>query len=472
MSETDEKHVPNQNHNEEQIINDEEVEKQNDSIMTGTNAEHDSNDSDMQMTESSDDNNSVDDNVTKDAHNTDDTKNDSESDAKVDDKTVTDSDAANNANDTDVTVSVTADKNSDNESQNADETDSANTENKSTSNEDTHTESNTDENQGNGNSDSNSSDNARKPKTKRKIGKPAKVGIIACVAGLALGGVTGYYLLPHVQSGELAGKSSLTTNEFDKVIATYDFKGHNYTITAAEVADYAGLDYGKNENSNDNSNSSNDNENDNVNASNENKTYDIPSTEETVEAIRDKILTKEMDDKKIEASDDAVKEYAKTTYGSDDFDSLAAQYSVDKSVVEKSITRSVRIRELYKQITGDYAPERPNAPTSPSDKDYTKKTEDYGSYLMSIIKDDYDADKNEWKNKSGDYYDMLKDDDFDGKTASYSTCVKAYKIAYSKYSDKYDAQSKKWEQYTTDLYANTDVHFTNIMPSRSSNSSN
>lgn len=469
MSDTDEKHASNQNHNDEQTINDEAVENQNDSIMTGTNEEHD-NDSDIPMTESNDDNNSVDDNVTKDVLNAADTESDSEADTKADKKTVTDSDIANNANDAEASVSVTSDKSSDNESQNAVDEDSVNIGSKSTSNEDNQAESPTNKSTDNGNS--NSSDNDNKPKTKRKLRTPAKIGIIACVAGLALGGVTGYYLIPHVQSGELAGKSSLTTNEFDKVIATYDFKGHNYTITAAEVADYAGLDYGKNENSNDNSNSSNDNENDNENTSNENKTYDIPSTEETVAAIRDKILTKEMDDKKIEASDDAVKEYAKTTYGSDDFDSLAAQYSVDKSVVEKSITRSVRIRELYKQITGDYAPERPNAPTSPSDKDYTKKTEDYGSYLMSIIKNDYDADKNEWKNKSGDYYDMLKDDDFDGKTASYSTCVKAYKIAYSKYSDKYDAQSKKWEQYTTDLYANTDVHFTNIMPSRSSNSSN
>ena len=320
------------------------------------------------------------------------------------------------------------------------------------------------------NTDSDESHDTDDKKPKPKMNKAKKIAVIACVAGLALGGVCGYWLIPHFQSGELAGKSSLTTDEFSKVIATYNFKGHEYKITAAEVADYNGTDYGQ-DSSNSNTNSNDENENEN--SSNKNKTYDIPSTEDTVAAIRDKILTKEMDDRGIKATKKQIKKYAKENYGSDDFDSLAAQYSVDKKVVEKSIKRSVRVQELYKQVTGDYAPDRPNAPTSPSNtsdsSEYTKKTEDYGSYLMSIIKNDYDAKNNKWKVKKGDYYDALKGEDFDGKTASYSTCVKAYKIAYSKYSEKYDKQSKKWEDYTTDLYANTDVHFTNIMPSRNSN---
>ena len=306
------------------------------------------------------------------------------------------------------------------------------------------------------------------PKSKPVFKKPTRIAVLACVAGLALGGVSGYYLIPHIQVGELAGKSSLTTSEFDKVIATYNFKGHNYTITAAEVADYAGTDYGQDADTNANSNNSETNENKNG-SKDENTYYDIPSTEDVIAAIRDKILTKEMDDKGIKASEKQIKKYAKDNYGSDDFDSLASQYGVDKKVVKNSITRSVRIRQLYKQITGGDTPDSPNAPTSPSDSDYSKKTEDYGFYLMSIIKDDYDSDKNEWKNKKSDYYDALKGDDFDGKTASYSTCVKAYKIAYAKYEEQYDSQSQKWEDYTNELYANTDVHFTNIMPSRSSN---
>lgn len=313
-----------------------------------------------------------------------------------------------------------------------------------------------------------SDENDDEPKSKPVFKKPTRIAILACVAGLALGGVSGYYLIPHIQVGELAGKSSLTTSEFDKVIATYNFKGHNYTITAAEVADYAGTDYGQDAGTNANSNKSETNENKNG-SKDENTYYDIPSTEDVIAAIRDKILTKEMDDKDIKASEKQIKKYAKDNYGSDDFDSLASQYGVDKKVVKNSITRSVRIRQLYKQITGGDTPDSPNAPTSPSDSDYSKKTEDYGSYLMSIIKDDYDSDKNEWKNKKSDYYDALKGDDFDGKTASYSTCVKAYKIAYAKYEEQYDSQSQKWEDYTNELYANTDVHFTNIMPSRSSN---
>lgn len=313
-----------------------------------------------------------------------------------------------------------------------------------------------------------SDENDDEPKSKPVFKKPTRIAILACVAGLALGGVSGYYLIPHIQVGELAGKSSLTTSEFDKVIATYNFKGHNYTITAAEVADYAGTDYGQDADTNANGNKSETNENENG-SKDKNTYYDIPSTEDVIAAIRDKILTKEMDDKGIKASEKQIKKYAKDNYGSDDFDSLASQYGVDKKVVKNSITRSVRIRQLYKQITGGDTPDSPNAPTSPSDSDYSKKTEDYGSYLMSIIKGDYDSNKNEWKNKKSDYYDALKDDDFDGKTASYSTCVKAYKIAYAKYEEQYDSQSQKWEDYTNELYANTDVHFTNIMPSRSSN---
>lgn len=316
--------------------------------------------------------------------------------------------------------------------------------------------------------DESSDENGTDHKSKSVFKKPTRIAILACIAGLALGGVSGYYLIPHIQVGELAGKSSLTTSEFDKVIATYNFKGHSYTITAAEVADYAGTDYGQDDNANANSNNAETNENKNG-SKDENTYYDIPATEDVIAAIRDKILTKEMDDKGIKASEKQIKKYAKDNYGSDDFDSLASQYGVDKKVVKSSITRSVRIRQLYKQITGGDTPDSPNAPTSPSDSDYSKKTEDYGSYLMSIIKGDYDSDKNEWKNKKSDYYDALKGDDFDGKTASYSTCVKAYKIAYAKYEEQYDSQSQKWEDYTNELYANTDVHFTNIMPSRSSN---
>lgn len=326
----------------------------------------------------------------------------------------------------------------------------------------------TDANSKSAGDDEPSDENNTEPKSKPVFKKSTRIAILACVAGLALGGVSGYYLIPHIQVSDLAGKSSLTTSEFDKVIATYNFKGHNYTITAAEVADYAGTDYGQDADTNANSNNSETNENKNG-SKDENTYYDIPSTEDVIAAIRDKILTKEMDDKGIKASEKQIKKYAKDNYGSDDFDSLASQYGVDKKVVKSSITRSVRIRQLYKQITGGDTPDSPNAPTSPSDSDYSKKTEDYGSYLMSIIKGDYDSDKNEWKNKKSDYYDALKGDDFDGKTASYSTCVKAYKIAYAKYEEQYDSQSQKWEDYTNELYANTDVHFTNIMPSRSNN---
>ena len=93
--------------------------------------------------------------------------------------------------------------------------------------------------------DESSDENGTDHKSKSVFKKPTRIAILACIAGLALGGVSGYYLIPHIQVGELAGKSSLTTSEFDKVIATYNFKGHSYTITAAEVADYAGTDYGQ-----------------------------------------------------------------------------------------------------------------------------------------------------------------------------------------------------------------------------------
>lgn len=356
----------------------------------------------------------------------------------------------NAANDVAVDSSDDSDSDSDNDSENPSNID-------------------TDANSKSAGDDEPSDENDDEPKSKPVFKKSTRIAVLACVAGLALGGVSGYYLLPHIQVGELAGKSSLTTSEFDKVIATYNFKGHNYTITAAEVANYAGMDYGQNTDTDKNSNSNNSGTDENKNGANAESTYDIPSTENVVAAIRDKILTKEMDDKGIKASDEQIKKYAKDNYGSDDFDSLASQYGVDKNVVKSSITRSVRIRQLYKQITGGDTTDRPNAPTAPSDSDYSKKTEDYGSYLMSIIKNDYDSDKNEWKNKKGDYYDALKDDDFDGKTASYPTCIKAYKIAYAQYEEQYDSQSQKWEDYTNELYANTDVHFTNIMPSRSSN---
>ena len=155
----------------------------------------------------------------------------------------------------------------------------------------------------------------------------------------------------------------LATSEFDKVIATYNFKGHSYTITAAEVAEYAGTDYGQDDDANANSNNPETNENENS-SKDENTYYDIPSTEDVIAAIRDKILTKEMDDKGIKASEKQIKKYAKDNYGSDDFDSLASQYGVDKKVVKHSITRSVRIRQLYKQITGGNTPDSPNAPTT------------------------------------------------------------------------------------------------------------
>lgn len=64
-----------------------------------------------------------------------------------------------------------------------------------------------------------------------------------------------------------------------------------------------------------------------------------------------------MDDKGIKASEKQIKKYAKDNYGSDDFDSLASQYGVDKKVVKNSITRSVKIRQLYKQITGGNTPD-------------------------------------------------------------------------------------------------------------------
>lgn len=284
---------------------------------------------------------------------------------------------------------------------------------------------------------------AAEPKNEKKAAKPAKAGapktfglpvlIGSAVAALAIGVVVGHFALGGLGAGN--GKTTLAESDLDSAVATYTIDGKSNKITAREaIESTTTLDAAKNDDG----------------------TYAVPSADTILSCARNRILTAQVEAEGITVSDDDMKAYAKETMGSDDIETIASQYGMEKDAAEKLLKEAAGVKKLYEKIVDT---DSLTAPTAPEEG----KTEaEYGKYIVGLLGDEWDAKKDTWAKTDGDYYSALGEQKFSSKSATYDQANAAYYVAYQKYSTEYSAASAKWTTYVNERLSKASIQINTL----------
>ena len=280
-------------------------------------------------------------------------------------------------------------------------------------------------------------------KNEKKVAKPAKANepktfglpvlIGSAVAALAIGVVVGHFALGGLGAGN--GKTTLAESDLDSTVATYTIDGKSNKITAREaIESTTKLDAVKNEDG----------------------TYAVPSADSILSYARNRILIAQVEAEGITVSDDDMKAYAKETMGSDDIETIASQYGMEKEGAEKLLKEAAGVKKLYEKIVDTASL---TAPTAPEEG----KTEaEYGKYIVGLLGDEWDAKKDTWAKTDGDYYSALGKQKFSSKSATYDQANAAYYVAYQKYSTEYSAASAKWTTYVNERLSKASIQINTL----------
>lgn len=277
------------------------------------------------------------------------------------------------------------------------------------------------------------------------------VVVIALVAVLC-GGLLGYFVVPMFMHAGASGKTTIADNAINNtVVGSYVYNGQKINLTAHDVMYYTtGINSQKMQ---------------------DDKSYAMPAADNVLAEARAEIIIKEAEKQNITVSDEEVAQFAKDDLGSDDFQKLAENYQLDNADEAKAIARrAVLEQKLRDSVLKDQAPTRPETPTAAADGKDQEKTTQYGEYLVKILGQHWDTEKNTWKDTENNYYAALKDTNFDGKTASYEQARMAYYVATQEYIQKQQELSNKWTDYVNNLMSSCSIEISSLVSTPSSSS--
>lgn len=276
------------------------------------------------------------------------------------------------------------------------------------------------------------------PAPKKGLGTGAWVGI--CAVALVLGLVIGY-LIPSGSSSsdseiiDLAGRTTIEESELDSAIATYEYNGTTYTITAREVLEQsAAID----------------------DLVNDDGTYTLPNTEDILSYAQNHIVLLAADEAGIEVTDDDISELAEDTFGTDDIATIAEYYGIDEDVCEETLTNSAKMSLLRDSVCTVTLPDYPSAPDEADDED--ELTVEYAEYIIALVGDEWDSDADTWASTDGDYYSVLSSYEISlAEGASYTAAYQAYYEAYILYYTAYTELYTEWNTYINSLLSEATI---------------
>lgn len=271
-------------------------------------------------------------------------------------------------------------------------------------------------------------------KAVRNVAFPIVIVIaVACLVG---GALLGHFALGSLFGSSVSGKTSLAEGELDSTVATYTYDGKSYTVSARDVITASSsLDSAKQDDD----------------------TYTMPSADDILSKARNEILAKEVEAKGITVSDDDVSTYANDTLGSDDYATIATQYSMDEDGVKAVLKQSCGVKKLYDQVVTTTTTTAPTAPTSPSDDNNDTMTAEYGAYIVNLLGDEWDSTNNTWARTDGPFYSSMSSMTFTSDSASYTQAETAYYVAYQQYSQTASSASTEWTDYVNGLLSKASI---------------
>lgn len=294
------------------------------------------------------------------------------------------------------------------------------------------------------------------------LGIGALVGIVA--AALVVGVLVGRFAVGTggVGLAGAVGKATLTEDELSSVVATYSYAGTSADVTAREVIEQFGsLSTSKDADGN----------------------YAIPSADNVLTLVRNKIIADEAAKRGIEVADEDITAFAEDSLGSSDFEQIANSYSMDVEAVKALLRQSVQMTKLRDEVVGANDAKAPEAPAAPEynttdeagqeldeeaksaaqDAANKESKKEYADYVIGLAADEWDAKKGTWKAKDGPYASALADYKVTKKGASYEAAQAAYYVAYQDYSNAQTEVSTKWTDFVNGLLVNASVSLNSLV---------
>lgn len=272
----------------------------------------------------------------------------------------------------------------------------------------------------------------------KKLGVGAVV-IIAVVA-LLLGcgvGMLAYKNLPLPGSTAVFnGATTISEDQLDTVIGSYTYNGTTYEVTARNaIEESSSVDAAKNDDG----------------------TYNVPTADAVLSYARYQIISKEAESRGLSVSDEEMDSYAQDELRTNDYATIASTYSMTEDQVKTMIRQPVLMKKLHDDVVTVEAPTQPEAPEAPSDGNADTTSGDYAQYVINLVGDEWDSEKNTWARTDGDYYASLSSYTISNDSASYGAAQAAYNVAALKYQTDYSEYQKQWTDFTNSLLSKASI---------------
>ena len=282
------------------------------------------------------------------------------------------------------------------------------------------------------------SDKAPKaPKPERKPMTPEqkkKLTVGAIAAGLVIiGGVAGagIHALVSTPATQLTGKVTLSQDDLSGAIGTYTINGQTHKVTARDAI-LASSSLTKNDDG----------------------TYDAPTAESVLTVARNAAMSQAARDRKLTVSDDEIKSYENSSFGTDNEDDIAKLYGYTTDEVHSTIYDSLLLNKLYKDVTGnDGLGAGPSQPTD--DLDDAGRAQ----YIIGLANDAWDAKKGTWADSEAGngWASAMKAYGDISQGASADAAASAYQYAYGQYQDAMNDSIKTWNDFCDKTYKNLTI---------------
>ncbi len=269
-----------------------------------------------------------------------------------------------------------------------------------------------------------------------RLSLPTAAWVVISVAALVVGVLCGHFLIDDSRTISLSGRTTLEATELDSIVATYTYDGVTYEVTAREVLeDTNGVD----------------------SALNDDGTYTVPLAADILSYAQNEILVADAESQGITVSDEEVEEFTYEMFGTSDYETIASYYGLTEDEALAALTDSALMSKLRDSVVTTEEMELPTAPTEPDDGDEDTATEEYASYIIALLGDEWDAENDTWATTDGDYYDTLSGYEISNESATYAAAAAAYSVAYSLYSEAESARLLEWYAYANSLLSNATI---------------
>lgn len=270
-----------------------------------------------------------------------------------------------------------------------------------------------------------------------KKGISTPIWIVIAVAALVVGALLGHFVIGDTgASANLSGKTTLAEGDLDSTIASYTYNGTTTNVTAREVIEESSsLDAAKQDDG----------------------TYAVPTADDVLAYARNAIVLQEAANKGLSVSDEERDAYAQEMLQTTDYATVAANYGISEDTVKKIVSDSALMKKLRDSVVTTELPTMPEDPTAPDDGNIDTATQDYATYVINLLGDEWDATNNTWARTDGTYYAALSSYPISNESATYAAAQAAYYVAYSNYSAASSQVSYEWTAYVNTLFSKASI---------------